>query len=310
MRQIDIWDIRLQQIQMFLTVAEMGSITKASEFLHLSPSTLSKNIAMFEQDLGILLFVRSKKKLQITPAAKILVKEFNAATNLIQNAIEKAHLQQAEQTGHLTLGITDICNQDVYILPSMRNFLSKYTYFKYFVESYTISSLPQKLLSGEIDIAFSALYEKAVYDQMEDINVAVMLRYPFMVDISYLNPLSQKDFISISELKEMNFIVPSPVLSPLYYGSVIEPLCSKYGYIPKIKHFAASTTALLLNLRYDNDVTIVDCSVNPIPGYKRVPLYDTESGTIMAWRKDSDANILLFVNETIDYWKSHTIECN
>ncbi|MFZ7121394.1 MAG: hypothetical protein ACOWWH_10635 [Eubacteriaceae bacterium] len=57
-----------------------------------------------------------------------------------------------------------------------------------------------------------------------------------------------------------------------------------------------------------NEVFISDCCMKEIPTLKRIPLKDTESGVVIAWRKNSNDNIMQFVNETIDYWKTHIVE--
>ena len=56
MRPINVLDIDFRQIQMFLAVAELGSQVKAAQFLHTTQPVLSKNLAGFERELGLVLF--------------------------------------------------------------------------------------------------------------------------------------------------------------------------------------------------------------------------------------------------------------
>jgi DNA-binding transcriptional LysR family regulator len=300
----DFMDIKIQHINIFLTVAEMGNLTRASEYLHLSASMLSKNIKIFERELGLQLFIHSKKKLTLTPAGRVLAEDMRRATNLIKNSIEVAHMRQAEQTKPIILGASDICDPEIYLLPLTKHFSSKNARFKYFLEFYSLSSLLQKLLSKEIDIAFPSLFEKETFDRIDGIESEIIARYPLTVDISFSNPMAQKGSLSIADLKEMNFIIPSPFLVPEYENKVLMPLCNKYDYKPKIKRYTDSTSAMIFNLQDENDILLIDCTVKSITGYKRIPLEDTESGILIAWRKDSTVDVLMFVKETIEYWKS------
>jgi DNA-binding transcriptional LysR family regulator len=306
MQRIDFMDIKIQHINIFLTIAEMGSLIRASEYLHLSASMLSKNIKIFEHELGLELFIHSKKKLILSPAGKVLVDDLRTAVNLIKNSIEAAHMQQAEQTKPIILGASDICNPEIYLLPSIEHFLSQNIGFKYFIELFPLSSLLQKLLTKEIDVAFSSFFEKETFDRIADLENEVIFRCPLTVDVSLSNPLAQKDSLSIADLKEMNFIIPSPFLVPQYENKVLTPMCNKYNYKPKIKRYTNSTNAMIFNLQDENDILLVDYTVKPITGFKRIPLEDTESGVLLAWRKDSDADVLMFVKETIRNWKSQT----
>ena len=64
--------ITLQQINVFLTAAKYGNFTKASEELHMSQSSVSRNIVFIEDALGIILFVRFKKRVRLTSAGEYL----------------------------------------------------------------------------------------------------------------------------------------------------------------------------------------------------------------------------------------------
>ena len=54
--------MELRLLRYFLTVAKEQSFTKAAEQLHITQPTLSRQMAAFEEDLGITLFIRSGKK--------------------------------------------------------------------------------------------------------------------------------------------------------------------------------------------------------------------------------------------------------
>jgi len=80
------WD----KLKAFYTVSQVGSISKASEVLHISQSALSRQIQSLESRLKTLLFKRHRKGVLLTEAGKILfktaervVKEISTAESLI-----------------------------------------------------------------------------------------------------------------------------------------------------------------------------------------------------------------------------------
>ncbi|MBO4390319.1 MAG: LysR family transcriptional regulator [Lachnospiraceae bacterium] len=57
----------LKQLQYVITVAETGSITEASRILFLSQPSLTASISELEKELGITIFLRSKRGMELTP---------------------------------------------------------------------------------------------------------------------------------------------------------------------------------------------------------------------------------------------------
>lgn len=67
--------IDLEQLRIFLAVAEHGGFTKAAESMYISHSTTSRHVAMLEESLGVRLFTREHRKVKLTPAGEILCRE-------------------------------------------------------------------------------------------------------------------------------------------------------------------------------------------------------------------------------------------
>lgn len=70
--------IDLQSLRIFVTVAEVGSLTKASEKLHVTLSALSKRVAELEREMDCPLFLRLPRGLELTPAGRELVQHARA----------------------------------------------------------------------------------------------------------------------------------------------------------------------------------------------------------------------------------------
>jgi DNA-binding transcriptional LysR family regulator len=64
--------VTLQQLTYFLAAAEYGSFTAAADALHLARPSVSEQIAHLEDELGVSLFVRAGRRLELTDAGRLL----------------------------------------------------------------------------------------------------------------------------------------------------------------------------------------------------------------------------------------------
>lgn len=63
------------QLETFIVVADMGSFNKAARVLYITPSAVTKQINLLENDLGLQLFNRTHRGLTLTEAGKSLYKD-------------------------------------------------------------------------------------------------------------------------------------------------------------------------------------------------------------------------------------------
>ena len=77
-------DINYELYKVFYHVASSLSFSEASKQLFISQSAVSQSIKVLEKKLGITLFIRSTKRVQLTPEGEILFRYVEPAVNLIQ----------------------------------------------------------------------------------------------------------------------------------------------------------------------------------------------------------------------------------
>jgi LysR family transcriptional activator of nhaA len=63
--------LNYKHLHYFVSVAREGGIIRASERLHLAPQTLSGQISQFEERIGVALFNRTGRRMELTPAGKL-----------------------------------------------------------------------------------------------------------------------------------------------------------------------------------------------------------------------------------------------
>ena len=103
-------DINYELYKVFYHVAITLSFSEASKQLFISQSAVSQSIKVLEKKLNQKLFIRSTKRVQLTPEGEILFKHIEPAMNLIkqgENQLLEAHTLNG---GQLRIGASDtIC---------------------------------------------------------------------------------------------------------------------------------------------------------------------------------------------------------
>ena len=100
-------DINYELYKVFFYVAQSLSFSEASKHLYISQSAVSQSIKTLERKLGQPLFIRSTKKVQLTPAGQLLLKHVEPAMNLIRRGENQLFDSQGLGLGQLHIGASD-----------------------------------------------------------------------------------------------------------------------------------------------------------------------------------------------------------
>ena len=96
--------MELRLLRYFLTVAKEQSFTKAAEQLHITQPTLSRQMAAFEEDLGITLFIRNGKKISLTDEGILLKRRALEILNLEERTLEELKGKEEVVERTITIG--------------------------------------------------------------------------------------------------------------------------------------------------------------------------------------------------------------
>ncbi|MCI7106736.1 MAG: LysR family transcriptional regulator [Agathobacter sp.] len=118
-------DINYELYKVFYYVASSLSFSEASKKLFISQSAVSQSIKTLEQKLGQTLFIRSTKKVQLTPSGALLLKHIEPAINLISRGESQLLDSGTLGLGQLHIGASDtICRY--FLLPYLRQFHKRF----------------------------------------------------------------------------------------------------------------------------------------------------------------------------------------
>src|SRR5262245_26660473 len=100
--------MNLPHIRAFVTAAALGNLSRAAAAMHLTQPALSKQIRTLERDLGVQLFDRVGRGVQLTSAGRDLLQSGRQLLLQADGLVEQARLLKAGATGVLKVGATSM----------------------------------------------------------------------------------------------------------------------------------------------------------------------------------------------------------
>lgn len=144
-------DINYELYKVFYYVATSLSFSEASKQLFISQSAVSQSIKTLERKLEQPLFIRSTKKVQLTPAGKVLLKHIEPAMNLIQRGENQLLDSSSLGLGQLHIGASDtICRY--FLVPYLKQFHKKFPNVPIKVTNATSLNCVELLEQGKVDL--------------------------------------------------------------------------------------------------------------------------------------------------------------
>ena len=143
-------DINYELYKVFYHVAVTLSFSEASKQLFISQSAVSQSIKVLEKKLNQTLFIRSTKKVQLTPEGEILLKHIEPAMNLIKRGENQLLEANTLNGGQLRIGASDtICRY--YLIPFLNQFHKDYPNVHIKVNNQTSIECAHLLENGQAD---------------------------------------------------------------------------------------------------------------------------------------------------------------
>lgn len=143
-------DINYELYKVFYHVARTLSFSEASKQLYISQSAVSQSIKVLEKKLGQSLFVRSTKRVQLTPEGEILFKHIEPAMNLIRKGETQLLEANTLNGGQLRIAASDtICRY--FLVPYLNRFHTTYPNVHIKVTNSTSIDCARLLDNGQVD---------------------------------------------------------------------------------------------------------------------------------------------------------------
>ncbi|EHG0871054.1 LysR family transcriptional regulator [Listeria monocytogenes] len=218
--------MELRQLKYFMEVARVEHMTKASENLHVAQSAVSRQITKLEEELGVHLFDRVGRNMQLTSVGQDFLKQAAIALNELQKAEALVTEYTDPAKGTVRVGLPNSLSTKV--LPSViSTFREKYPQITYQFMEGTNEELTEMLLSGVLDMTFLS----PAPESSEQIEAIRFFDEKLKLIVPKTHPLAENFTVSLKELASEKFVL-YPEDFDLY--KIVTKAANKKGFEPQI----------------------------------------------------------------------------
>ena len=277
--------LELRQLRYFIAVAETENVGRAAELLHISQSPLSRQIKQLEDQLGVLLFERSRQRIRLTQEGRDLLGEARALMANAQRVEAFGHRLGSGTAGRLAIGYVEGAMHANVVSPALRRFRRGSPSVTLSLQGLGTSVQFDRLRQRTLDLGF-------VYRAPEpesDLSSAVVLDEPLMLAMPKDDPLRKSRLIKPSQLDRRVWI--SVVRQPV---DTIRPAllaaCLRAGFTPDIAYETSDPLSSLYLVSAGLGLAVVQASLGanapPDVVFRELPWFDLRVNVHLAWRSD------------------------
>lgn len=234
----------IREIEIFLKLAEELHFGRTAVQLGITQAALSKEIGKLETSLDCRLFDRSDKwHIQLTAAGKAYLQEIKSLPMLLNNAREHAQQASRGESGTLVISVANLVYDHLHLGDILRKMHEKYPAVKLMVRD--CQNSPQvygQVLSGQTDIGFLAVNNLSNMEQ--GLQQFKLLELPISLAVPGNHQLAQKDYLRITDLKNVNFILPPAKNVPWLRQQFDEYFFEHCGSYPVVEQEALGLRAI------------------------------------------------------------------
>lgn len=250
------------QYEVFLTVVESGSFTKAGEKLGLSQSGVSHNISTLETELGIVLLRRNRNGISLTDAGERVLSHIRQINHYAKLLEQEAALIQGIEVG--SIKIATFPSFSSRFLPGLiRNFINKYPGIQIEVYEGGYDDIKSWITSGTADIGFLSLPAR----EFETIQ---LLKDELFVLVPETHRLSTMKLVQVESIHNESFIMPKAGCDVL-----IKRLFRENNVLPNVIFEIEDNSTIISMVQEGLGITIISEMVIPKnlpPNTKVIPI--------------------------------------
>jgi DNA-binding transcriptional LysR family regulator len=249
--------VDLRHLRYFIAVAEAEHVGNAAQRLHISQSPLSRQIRQLEEDLGLTLFERSRKRLRLTQAGQSFLKDARMLIAEAERVVERARSAARGDSGTLTLGYVTGVLHSGFLPAVLRRFRRPHSEVQVELRMLRSSAQLEALRRRQLDAGF-------VYTPPEDddpeLTTFPVVNEPLMLALPEEHPLANKAAIVPQDLDGMPWIALPRAINPAARERFLTA-CSESGFAPDLRFEADEPLTALSLVSAGLGATLVQASL-------------------------------------------------
>ena len=231
--------MELRQIRSFLSIAETLHFGRTAELIHLSQPALSLQIRALEEEVGVRLFERDRRKTTLTAAGLAFRDDAAAAVSQLEQAIRRARLAADGKLGFLRIGFISTAGNE--IVPNLvRRFRDSNPDVVFSLRNILTTDQIQMLVAGSLDVGFLRL----PIGEHPELEVVEVHREPFVVVTPLTHKLAKRKKVTLHELSDEIFVMYERSYAPGFHDLIFGMLRDA-GVVPNVWQTAGQMPTLI-----------------------------------------------------------------
>lgn len=268
--------MNLDLLRAFFAISEFGSLSKAAEQLHVSQSTLTRQMQTLETEIGGQLLERGHRGAALTAAGHTLLEGMRPVVARADIVISDTRKLARGQSSSVRIGyITSAAGE--YLNPAIASLRRSHPETKVHLVDLSPGDQIAALRRGELDVVVLGNINAAI---SQEFFVRRIATFPVVVALPDTHVLVCTDEVALADLRKEMFVGADPDDIPGFNNWMIQ-LCRRAGFRPKIVENANGLTHTLSLLVAENAVTLLPALVqgSQVPGVTFRPL----GGAAVKW---------------------------
>jgi DNA-binding transcriptional LysR family regulator len=225
----------LRQMRYVVEVARERGFSRAAANLHVAQQAVSQQVKVVEEALGVQLFVRTNRGVDLTPAGEAFVQEARRALNAADRVGHRAQAAARGEVGTLRLAYTLATVYET--LPTLIDALAaEHPELKVRPREVFAEDIERLLADERIDLALAPhVGRRTGLDQHP------VRQEPFVAAVAENHPLAAQRHIPLAALADETIELWPQTMAPGYYDAVVAA-CRDAGFEPRLDEQAAGST--------------------------------------------------------------------
>jgi DNA-binding transcriptional LysR family regulator len=258
--------MELRQLRYVVAVAEQGHITRAAEQLAMQQPPLSRQIKAIEQELGVRLFRRKPRGVELTDAGRAFLNGARSIFATLDSTVETTRRTARGEQGRISMGCTNAAALNSLVALIIRAFREAFPLVSVTLVEYHSGSLIERVRNNQIDIAF---IRTPIVDP-EQLAVDLLQNEPEVIALPRGHILARGTgrgdvALSLKDLANETFLAfggPNGALT--MQGSSLIAACEDAGFTPRVSPVVSNSLPRLNLVAAGHGVAVVPASVQRV----------------------------------------------
>ena len=196
--------VETRLLHYFLTVARERNITNAAKVLHITQPTLSRQMTLLEEQLGVKLFVRDSRPLALTDEGFLLRRRAEEILELVEKTEAEVSAQEEQVEGAVSIGCGELASTKL-LMEMVSGFSEQFPRVTFDVYTANADRIKHRMDNGLTDVGL--LLEPVEMERYEFIRMPVRERWVAMMPSGV--PLARRKYVTARDLDDIPVIMPS-----------------------------------------------------------------------------------------------------